>query len=39
VGKHISSTFARLDLPPPDDDDRRVLAVPAYQRAAPSAPR
>jgi DNA-binding NarL/FixJ family response regulator len=30
VGKHCSSIFAKLDLAPSDDDNRRVLAVLAY---------
>ena len=30
VGKHTNSIFAKLDLAPSDDDNRRVLAVLAY---------
>lgn len=30
IGKHISNIFAKLDLPPHDDDNRRVPAVVAY---------
>jgi DNA-binding NarL/FixJ family response regulator len=30
VSKHTNNIFARLSLPPSDDDNRRVLAVLAY---------
>jgi DNA-binding NarL/FixJ family response regulator len=30
IGKHTSNIFAKLDLPPDDDDNRRVLAVVTY---------
>jgi DNA-binding NarL/FixJ family response regulator len=37
VGKHISGIFAKLDLPPSDDDNRRVRAVLASLQSAPTA--
>jgi DNA-binding NarL/FixJ family response regulator len=32
VGKHVGNLLAKLDLPPADDTNRRVLAVLAYLR-------
>ncbi len=34
VGKHTASIFAKLDLAPSDDDNRRVLAVLAHLNTA-----
>jgi DNA-binding NarL/FixJ family response regulator len=33
ISKHTSNIFAKLDLPPDDDDNRRVLAVLTYLQA------
>ncbi|MEY9872602.1 DNA-binding NarL/FixJ family response regulator [Streptacidiphilus sp. MAP12-33] len=38
VSKHSTSIFAKLELAPSDDDNRRVLAVLAYLMAAPKQP-
>lgn len=35
VGKHVGNILAKLDLPPAEDTNRRVLAVLAYLRSAP----
>ncbi|MEO3748548.1 response regulator transcription factor [Plantactinospora sp. B5E13] len=32
IGKHVGNILAKLDLPPTDDTNRRVLAVLAYLR-------
>ena len=33
ISKHINNILAKLDMPPSDDDNRRVLAVLAYLNA------
>ncbi|MCA1689408.1 MAG: LuxR C-terminal-related transcriptional regulator, partial [Actinobacteria bacterium] len=33
VEKHVTSIFAKLDLPPAGEDHRRVLAVLRFLRA------
>ncbi|WP_416902449.1 response regulator transcription factor [Micromonospora echinospora] len=35
VGKHVGNILAKLDLPPSDDTNRRVLAVLTYLRTNP----
>ncbi|MET8308717.1 response regulator transcription factor [Micromonospora sp. NPDC005173] len=37
VGKHVGNILLKLDLPPNDDTNRRVLAVLTYLRADPTA--
>ncbi|MEV1154630.1 response regulator transcription factor [Micromonospora chokoriensis] len=37
VGKHVGNILLKLDLPPSDDTNRRVLAVLTYLRADPAA--
>lgn len=36
VGKHVGNILAKLDLPPSDDTNRRVLAVLTYLRTNPT---
>lgn len=36
IGKHVGNILAKLDLPPTDDTNRRVLAVLAYLRRTES---
>jgi DNA-binding NarL/FixJ family response regulator len=36
IGKHVGNILTKLDLPPSDDTNRRVLAVLTYLRASPS---
>jgi len=35
ISKHVGNILAKLDLPPSDDTNRRVLAVLTYLRAGP----
>ncbi|MFF5052971.1 response regulator [Micromonospora sp. NPDC000663] len=37
VGKHVGNILLKLDLPPSDDTNRRVLAVLTYLRSDPTA--
>ena len=39
VEKHVSSIFAKLDLPPAEHDHRRVLAVLRWLEHGPDAPK
>ena len=34
VEKHVTSIFTKLNLPPAEDDHRRVLAVLTYLRSS-----
>ncbi|OKI56053.1 DNA-binding response regulator [Micromonospora sp. CB01531] len=36
IGKHVGNILTKLDLPPSDDTNRRVLAVLTYLRTDPS---
>ncbi|MFE7872363.1 response regulator [Micromonospora humida] len=36
IGKHVGNILAKLDLPPSDDTNRRVLAVLTYLRTGPA---
>src|SRR5262249_39026144 len=36
IGKHVGNILTKLDLPPSDDTNRRVLAVLTYLRTGPS---
>lgn len=38
VAKHINSIFTKLDIPPAERDNRRVLAVLTYLRTGGSGP-
>ena len=43
VAKHVNNIFSKLNLPPSEDDNRRVIAVLQYLEAfnvdAPAAPQ
>lgn len=38
IGKHVGNILTKLQLPPSDDTNRRVLAVLAYLRTGPTHP-
>ncbi len=38
IGKHVGNILTKLELPPSDDTNRRVLAVLTYLRTAPTHP-